>query len=217
METTQQAVQYDNMHRSFWPCRDITLAERLYNDYDTLYKMLITEKGVMSVTGINELTARIISKKFFSPAVIDNLSAPQAGTYTNNVTILSNIIGQDSWWSGTWNMWLCDDTRLTYMVLEKNMYEWYKESKSTDMQVHSKYPNYNCYRYLQKNCIRPKKNTKTDTYKISNAVLNIVLCEGFVNAFEIARCIRNELLFYWRLSIFYKPDITQHILKIQAQ
>lgn len=57
---------------------------------------------------------------------------------------------------------------------------------------------------MQKNCIQLEKNTKTDIYKISNAVLNIVLCEGFVNVFEIARCIRNELLFYWRLSIFHK-------------
>lgn len=204
METTPQTVRYDNAHSSFWPRRDITLAERLYNDYDTLYKMLSTEKGVMSVTGINELTARIISKKFFSPAVIDSLSAPQAGAYSNNVTILSDLIRQGSWRSGAWNMWLSDDTRLTYMVLEKTIYERYKESKSTDMPVHSKYPNYNFYRYMQKNCIWPEKNTKTDIYKISNAVLSIVLCEGFVNVFEIARCIRNEPLFYWRLSIFYK-------------
>ena len=53
MKTTDQAVRRDNMHSSFWPERDITLTERLYNDYDTLYKMLSTEKGVMSVTGIN--------------------------------------------------------------------------------------------------------------------------------------------------------------------
>lgn len=204
METIHQAVRHDNAYCSFWPEREITLAERFYNDYDTLYKMLSTEKGVMSVTGINELTARIISKKFFSPAVIDSLSAPQAGVYINNVDILSDIIGEGIWRSGAWNMWLSDDTLLTYLVLEKTIYERYKESKSTDMPVHSKYPNYNFFRYMQKNCILPEKNTKTDIYKISNAVLNIILCEGFVNVFEIARCIRNELLFCWRLSISYK-------------
>lgn len=205
METIHQAVRHDNAHSSFWPCRVITLTERLYNDYETLYRMLNTEKGVMHVTGINELTARIICKKFFSPAVIDNLFVSARGRcINNNVNILSNIIGEGSWRSGVWNMWLCDDARMTYMVLEKTLYERYKESNNTDMPVHSKYPNYNFYRYMQKNCIQLEKNTKTDIYKISNAVLNIVLCEGFVNVFEIARCIRNELLFYWRLSIFHK-------------
>ena len=95
METIHQAVRHNNAYSSFWPERDITLVERLYNDYETLYRMFNTEKGIMHVTGINELTARIICKKFFSPAVIDNLFVSARGRcINNNVNILSNIIGK---------------------------------------------------------------------------------------------------------------------------
>ena len=207
METTNQAVRHDNAHSSFWPEHDITLAERLYNDYDTLYKMLSTEKGVMSVTGINELTARIISEKFYTPAAVDNMSAPQLYIYDNNAVMLSDILGYRSWSAGAWSLWLNNDARLTYIVLERQAYDRYKNCN--DIAIDGKYMSYRFYRHLQLNNYRPEKDLNTDICRIYNVVLNIVLCEDFVNIFEIARCIRNELLFYWRLSVFGKPCHTQ--------
>lgn len=196
-----------NVHCNFWPERDLTLAERLYNDYDTLYKMLSTEKGVMSVTGINELTARIISEKFSTPAVIDSMSAPQLYIYDNNLVILSDILGYPSWSTGAWSLWLNNDARLTYIVLERQAYDRYKKCK--DIAIDGKYMSYRFYRHMQLNSYRPEKDLNTDICRIHNVVLNIVLCEDFVNIFEIARCIRNELLFYWRLSVFGKLCHTQ--------
>lgn len=207
METTDQAVRHDNLYSSFWPERDITLAERLYNDYDTLYRMLNTEKGIMHVTGINELTARIISEKFYTPAVIDSMSAPQLYLYDNYAVMLSDILGYRSWSAGAWSLWLNNDARLTYIVLERQAYDRYKNCK--DIAIDGKYISYRFYRRLQLNSYRPEKDLNTDICRIYNVVLNIVLCEGFVNIFEIARCIRNELLFYWRLSMFGKPCHTQ--------
>lgn len=207
METTDQTVRHDNVYSSFWSERYITLAERLYNDYDTLYKMLSTEKGVMSVTGINELTAQIISKNFFSPAVIDNLSTPQLYLYDNYAVMLSDILGYRSWAAGAWSLWLNNDARLTYIVLERQAYDRYKNCK--DIAIDGKYISYRFYRHIQLNSYRPEKDLNTDICRIYNVVLNIVLCEDFVNIFEIARCIRNELLFYWRLSMFGKLCHTQ--------